>query len=122
MTEPTDLPSSCSGLDEQEDGVELSMDVPDGAQARRTMCETCVFRPVEHGGIDLTPRRRAEIEAYLLQGHNQLCHHDDNTTICRGSRNFQLQLWHRLGIINAPTDQALREAMRAAGVEPKGHI
>jgi hypothetical protein len=105
-----------------EDGGRLSTDVPDGTRPRQSMCETCVFRPVKNGGIDLTPGRRAEIEAYLIQGHNQLCHHDDNTTICRGSRNFQLQLWHRMGIITEPTDQALREAMRSAGVEPKEHI
>jgi hypothetical protein len=98
------------------------MKVPDGTRVRRSKCETCVFRPVEDGGIDLASGRHDEIRTYLIHGNNQMCHHDDNTTICRGGRNFQLAIWHGMGILKEPTDESLREAMLEQGVEPKGHI
>lgn len=98
------------------------MDLPERIAVRKTMCETCVFRPEADGGIELAPTRRVEIQEYLLRGVNQLCHHDENRTVCRGGRDYQLQCWHRIGLLAEPTDEALREAMRAAGVEPKRHI
>lgn len=96
--------------------------LPRGIRARRSKCRTCVFRPESQGGIHLAAGRRAEIEAYLLAGKNQLCHYDDNKTICRGGRLFQLKMWHRAGIIGQPTDAALRRAMKLAGVKPAEHI
>jgi hypothetical protein len=98
------------------------MTIPDGTRVRRSKCQTCVFRPVEDGGIDLREGRHEEIRAYLLSGTNQMCHHDNDETICRGGRNFQLEIWARMGVIALPTDEALREAMRAAGVEARDHI
>lgn len=93
-----------------------------GMRVRRSKCASCIFRRPEDGGCELSEGRRQEIQQYLLQGTNQLCHHDDNETICRGGREFQLQIWHRLGVIKAPTDAALREAMKAQGVLPGSHI
>ncbi len=93
-----------------------------GMRVRRSKCKTCVFRPEKDGGIELTPARRIEIQTYLLAGTNQLCHHDDNQTVCRGGREFQLQCWHRMGVIKEPTDEALREAMEERGQEPGGHV
>jgi hypothetical protein len=78
---------------------------------RNQQCETCVFKPVSEGGIDLTSGRHAEIQVSLLTGSNQLCHHDNDKTICRGGREFQLQYWHRMGVIAEPTDEALQAAM-----------
>ncbi len=94
----------------------------DNIRIRKTQCESCVFRPEQEGGIYLSPFRRVEIVAYLLQGTNQLCHHDEDRTVCRGGRDYQLQCWHRMGMIEEPTDEALREAMREVGVEPKRHV
>lgn len=99
-----------------------SRKVKKGTKIRRSKCKSCVFRPEKDGGIELTPSRRIEIQAYLLQGVNQLCHHDEDKTICRGGREFQLQCWHRMGIIEEPTDAALREAMEQRGQEPGDHI
>ncbi len=89
---------------------------------RKEQCPTCVFKRECEGGINLAPGRRAQIEDYVLKGANQICHHDDNKTICRGGREFQLMMWSRMGIIKEPTEEALAEAMKAAGVEPKKHI
>lgn len=96
--------------------------VRQGTRVRRSKCKTCVFRPEKDGGVELSPERRIEIQEYLLKGVNQLCHHDNNETICRGGREFQLQCWHRMGILKEPTDAALREAMGEQGIEPGGHI
>lgn len=96
------------------------MKIKAGTAPRRSKCTTCIFRP---GGCDLKPGRLAEIQAYLIAGQNHLCHDDETgRTICRGSRNFQLEVWHRMGLISAPTDAALRAAMSAAGVQPGEHI
>lgn len=87
---------------------------------RKTQCASCVFKAEQDGGIQLAPGRREEIHAMVLRGINQLCHHDlTNKTVCRGGRDLQLRVWAALGIIEAPTDEALVNAMRAAGVEPK---
>lgn len=93
-----------------------------GMRVRRSKCATCVFRDEQDGGICLTPERREEIAVYLLSGANQLCHHDDNKTICRGGRLFELQCWARMGLIEAPTDAALRKAMKVSGVKPRSHV
>ena len=38
------------------------------------------------------------------------------TVICRGGRDWQLQVWHRMGLITAPTDEALTAKMVALGL------
>lgn len=64
-----------------------------------------------------------EITGYLLQGVNHLCHSDEtNHIICRGGRDYQLEIWHRLSIIKEPTDVALHEAMIESGTNPGRHI
>lgn len=79
---------------------------------RDQMCATCVFKSEREGGVHLAPERNAEIRAQVLKGYNQLCHHDKDKTICRGGRDFQITLWYRLGILDAPTTEALEEAQR----------
>ncbi len=69
-------------------------------------CATCIFR---EDGLELAPGRLEEIQLYLLQGQQHICHtHDDQA--CRGGRDLQLQIFSRLGLIAAPTDEALRIA------------
>lgn len=87
--------------------------LPDHTRDTRTMpvrkrqCATCVFKAECDGGIHLAAGRREEIQVNLLRGINQICHHG-NSSICRGGRDFQLQVFHRMGIIDAPTDAALQ--------------
>lgn len=86
---------------------------------RLNPCSTCVFTP---GAFDLAPGRLEEIKGYLIAGRAHVCHSPGPAAhrrlVCRGGRDFQLLMWHRMGIIAAPTDGALRVAMAAAGVEP----
>ena len=83
-------------------------------------CDSCPFLP---GGLKLGTDKMTQIESYLLSGTNHFCHSDKtNKTICQGGRKYQLEMWHKMGIIEAPTNEALRIAMAKAGVSPKGHI
>lgn len=108
-------------IDGSVDGMngDLGRPLPPDIAVRKQQCSTCVFKAECDGGIELTPNRHGEIHDNLLRGVNQLCHGDDDKTICRGGRDFQLQCWSRLGIIAAPTDEALTEAMIAMGVTPR---
>lgn len=93
-----------------------------GTTVRRTKCATCVFRDPKDGGCELSEDRRIEIQTYLIKGTNHLCHTEDNTQVCRGGREFQLQCWHRMGLIEEPTDAALRKAMQEHGFQPGAHV
>lgn len=84
--------------------------------------QQCASCPFLREGM-LSPATMAEIQSYLLSGTNHLCHSDrTNSTVCLGGRNFQLTVWHRIGIICEPTNEALADAMRDAGIKPKKHI
>lgn len=86
----------------------------------KSQCKTCPFLP---DGLPLDSDKMAEIYQYLIEGVNHLCHSDHSSeTVCFGGRQWQLEIWHRIGRISAPTNEALADAMRAAGVEPKKHI
>lgn len=99
------------------------MDLSDDVRCRKRQCASCPFGPPSAKRIILSEERLAEIRAYLAQGMSHMCHSDSsNNTVCRGGRNFQLQVFCEIGIIPEPTDAALREAMRKAGVEPRNHL
>lgn len=81
--------------------------------AQPVQCATCIFRSPREGGTPLRPQRLAEIQMYLLNGTNHLCHSargkkgGQRKVACRGGREFQLTIWHRLGMISEPTEEAL---------------
>lgn len=86
------------------------MKLKKGTTVRGSQCVSCPFR---EGGLDLGHKRMTEIETYLINGTNHMCHSDEsNKTICRGGRNYQLEMWTRLGIISEPTDAALESAIK----------
>lgn len=79
-------------------------------------CETCIFRDVQHF---VSPARLQVIKNYLIAGERHVCHKPSsmrNDVACRGGRNLQLLIWHRMGFIDAPTDDALYAAMESEGV------
>jgi len=86
-----------------------------------TQCKYCPFR--SDGGIKLSQAKTEEIYRYLLQGVNHLCHLVvTRNQVCWGGRQWQLEVFYRLGYIGSPTNKALAEAMRRSGVEPGKHI
>jgi hypothetical protein len=86
-----------------------------------SQCPSCIFRTDGHQA-ELRPGRLDEIRAYLIAGAPHACHwpqtHGGPRRACRGGRDFQLQCWHRMGMIPEPTDAALAEAMRSYGLLP----
>jgi len=51
------------------------------------------------------------IRERCLSEASQICHHPilngkTETHLCRGARDFQLEIFHRLGVIESETDQA----------------
>lgn len=97
------------------------MIIEEGTQTRKQPCASCPFN--ENGGLELSEGRLMEIKCYLVNGQNHFCHSDQsNRTICRGGRRYQLTKWHEMGWIDAPTEESLRKAMRACGIEPRLHV
>ncbi len=89
----------------------------------KTMCKTCPFRagsPYAH----LEPTLR---EAAMTEG--RICHSTGSNAInkktgkpshlCRGARQIQLQLMHRLKVIAAPTDAAWNAKRVQMGMKPQ---
>jgi hypothetical protein len=71
----------------------------------KAQCKTCPFRP------EGNPQVRAWVEAHIYTSASQICHHPkvhgkNETHLCRGARNQQQQIFYRMGILNAPTDEA----------------
>lgn len=71
------------------------------------MCLTCPFRHEHEGQIEIADmvRERCMTEA------SQICHHPwlhnkNEDHLCRGARDFQLQVFHGMGVIEAATDEA----------------
>jgi hypothetical protein len=44
---------------------------------------------------------------------SQLCHGTDNKTLCRGARDVQITIFHRLGVLAEPTDKCWAETWAA---------
>lgn len=75
------------------------------------MCDTCLFRPGSEYA-SLAP----ELSACAVSTASRICHSTGtnaiggrtgkSSRICRGTRDIQLQVFHRLGVIAAPTDEA----------------
>ncbi len=69
-------------------------------------CETCPFGP--NGDRYL----RTKIEQRVMWEASQTCHHTGSiegkpdTHLCRGARDYQIQIFFRMGILEAETDAA----------------
>ena len=83
------------------------------------MCATCPFRE-DRDGVDEV--RTGVMQRVLTEG-SQTCHstgiangepHDSH--LCRGARNFQLEVFARLGVIDEPTDEAWDKRCHTMGL------
>ena len=75
----------------------------------KTCCATCPFRTEEDGRMRDT-EVASRVMARLLNAC-QICHHprikgQGEVALCRGARDHQLTLFYRMGLIDAPTDEA----------------
>lgn len=76
----------------------------DPCNVQKNMCKTCPFRVQDE-------RLMQKISSYICTESNHICH-STNNSICRGSRDIQLQVFHRLGAIKEPTDEAWEYACK----------
>jgi hypothetical protein len=79
----------------------------------KEQCGTCPFLKDKCGRFP-DPKLVASIEARILTKASQICHHPSlhgkrQTHLCRGARDFQLMIFHRLGVLAEPTDKAWEE-------------
>ena len=82
-----------------------------GMIVNKSRCKTCMFN--EGGCL----RTRASVEKRVLTQASQICHHTDKT-LCKGARDFQIQIFHRLGILSEPTQEAWDETMKTMQNKP----
>jgi hypothetical protein len=80
-----------------------------GMAIMRKMCVTCPFQ--EHGSIEV----RSNVISRLFEV-SQTCHEAHDKRLCRGARDFQLTCFYRIGMIEAPTDEAWEKKRREVGV------
>lgn len=82
-----------------------------GMPVRNRMCSTCPFGPKGDKRIMNTVTAR-------LFNVSQTCHSSrpkltgKDTLICRGARDWQQTMFYRLGMLDAPTDEAWDEVTK----------
>jgi len=81
---------------------------------RKTQCSTCVFKKLPNGDW-FNPELAQLVEGRILSC-SQICHHPrlhgkKETYLCRGTRDRQIELLHRMGFLPEPTNEAW-EVMR----------
>ncbi len=71
-------------------------------------CKSCPFN--DDGYIPA----RERIKLTVLSEASHICH-ITNSSLCRGSRDYQLVIFHRMGIIQEPTDKSWDEKRTELG-------
>jgi hypothetical protein len=89
---------------------------PATLRLRTNQCKSCPF--LQENQDIVRPTEWAKIYKYLLDGTQHICH-STSRHVCRGARNWQLNVWQRTGLINEATDASLHETMEQAGEPPK---
>ncbi len=84
-----------------------------GWPVMKRQCATCPFRTDERGRYR-NPELVATSQVMLLSEASRICHHPrlkgkKETHICRGARDWQLEIFYRMGFLSAPTDRAWNE-------------
>lgn len=87
-------------------------------------CPTCPFR-VEAGGRHPDPQLVSRIQLRCLTEASQICHHPrlqgkPETHLCRGARNYQIEIFYRLGLLDEPTDAAWARALDTLADQAEG--
>lgn len=72
-------------------------------------CPTCPFTHNE-SGRETAPDIADRVRRRCLTEVSQICHHprihgEKEDHLCRGARDFQLEFFHRIGFLEAPTDE-----------------
>ena len=81
----------------------------------KSKCATCPFG--DKGDLQI----RTRVEKQVLDTASQICHHPKlhgkkETHLCRGARDFQEQIFFRMGFLEAPTDAAWETKLKELGI------
>ena len=73
-------------------------------------CPTCPFNQ-DKNGRDAVPDIADMVRKRCLTEASQICHHPrlhskKEDHLCRGARDYKLEIFHRLGWLEEPTDEA----------------
>jgi len=82
----------------------------------RGKCPTCPFNKDENGH-DAVPDIADMVRRRCLTEASQICHHPrlhgkEEDHLCRGARDFQLELFYRFDFLETPTDEAWEKKMQ----------
>lgn len=91
---------------------------------QKAMCATCPFREGSPYAY-----LRPDLEKSALTSNSRICHSTGSNNainhrtgkpeaLCRGARNSQLQMFHRLGFLPEPTDAAWTAKCAQMGIAP----
>ncbi|MEL7418547.1 MAG: hypothetical protein AAFR62_06600 [Cyanobacteria bacterium J06629_2] len=75
----------------------------------KQQCRTCPFRTDSRGKYR-DPVLVANIQQRCLTESSQICHHPalsdkEQTHLCRGARDYQLEIFYRIGMLEKPTNE-----------------
>lgn len=76
-------------------------------EVNKDRCHAC---PFGENGLDIV---RWRVEKRCLSA-SQICHSTDST-LCRGARDYQLQIFYRMGFLAAPTDEEWAKKRKELG-------
>lgn len=79
-------------------------------------CSTCPFRVNDHGR-HVDPMTVSRIQADVISKASQICHHPTlsgkkETHLCRGARDYQIEIFYRLGFLESRTDEAWQKRLQ----------
>ena len=82
-------------------------------KVRKNQCKTCPWRPKSPLNHTVP-----EIAQKAITEHNHYCHNEQlegrtPTILCRGTRNYQLKIFHKLGVLAEPTDDCWKETLKS---------
>ena len=89
----------------------------------KKQCKTCPFNKDNRGRYQ-DPKLVDRIKRDVLSEASQICHHPVltnklETHLCRGARDFQLQIFHRIEFLEEATDEAWERAKESQLSEVK---
>lgn len=70
----------------------------------KAQCKSCIFR-TDGNEVKLREGRLDEIKMYLIGESSHICHTTEKT--CYGALEWQATIFHRIGLIPAPTVESL---------------
>lgn len=82
-------------------------------KVRKTQCKTCPWRPKSPLNYSVP-----EIAQKAITEHNHYCHNEQlegktHYNLCRGTRNYQLEVFYKLKVLNEPTDACWKETLES---------